>query len=368
MKKIIHVDMDCFYAAVEVRDNPELSGLPVAVGGLSENRGVICSANYEARKFGIRSAQSSAAAIRQCPDLRLIYPEMQKYITESKKIQAIFRKFTNLVEPLSLDEAYLDVSNSAFFQGSASMIANEIRKQIFESTGLTASAGIAPNKFLAKVASDWNKPNGQFAIPPAMIESFVKKLPVEKIWGVGKVTAQKMHDLGITICGDLQKIPQAELKNHFGSFGYSLYELCRGIDHREVITFHEPKSLSIEKTFLKDAASLDECLNIMPGLLDRFHRRSQDLSPERKKQIKTIKTFFVKIKFSDFTSTTVASTTFNSSFNSICLENFTTLLKKGIERKNMPVRLIGLGVRFKSEKSANESGKNRADMNQLLLF
>src|SRR6185312_1104393 len=186
-RKIIHVDMDCFYAAVEIRDNPNLKGKPVAVGGRPDQRGVLTTASYEARKFGLRSAMPSARAVKLCPDLILLPLNFDKYRTESRNVRAIFTRFTGVVEPLSLDEAYLDVTNSSICEGSATRIATEIRRQIFEETGLTASAGVAPNKFLAKVASDWKKPNGQFTITPAMVADFVKKLKVEKIPGVGKV-------------------------------------------------------------------------------------------------------------------------------------------------------------------------------------
>lgn len=370
MRKIIHIDMDCFYAAVEERDDPSLKGRPVAVGGYSEGRGVITTANYEARKYGVRSALSSAVAIERCPHLVLIRPDMQKYVEESKKIRAIFQGFTDKIEPLSLDEAYLDVTGSELFQGSASLLAAEIRRQVFEATGLSASAGIAPNKFLAKVASDWNKPDGQFVIPPGEIASFVEKLPVEKIWGVGKVTAKKLHGLGVTTCGQLQKFSQTELKTSFGRFGESLYHICRGIDHREVVTSRERKSLSIERTFSRDLASVQECLEKMPGLFEKFTERligkTKTDAPQSpgshdaffQQVMKQVKTLFVKVKFSDFSATTV-----ESSFDSIDLKHFAKLLEQGLERKELPVRLIGLGVRYKS------FGPNIAtDGPQLLLF
>lgn len=346
--------MDCFFAAVEVRDNPELKGKPVAVGGSPEERGVISAANYEARKFGVRSALSSAMALRKCPELILIFPNMQKYIEVSQEVQAIFHKFTGIVEPLSLDEAYLDVTESTFFQGSASLLAAEIRKQIFETTGLTASAGIAPNKFLAKVASDWKKPNGQYVVTPDMIDSFVINLPIEKISGVGKVTAEKMHKLSIHTCGDLQKLSLEDLRNHFGTFGYSLHEICRGIDHRKVITYRERKSLSIERTFNTDLPTTETCLEMMPQLFESFKKRFTKKSRDNK-----VKTLYVKIKFSDFTATTV-----EGSFDSISMENFSQLLKKGLQRKDLPVRLIGIGVKF-STKPVNRA---KVDDRQLELF
>ena len=371
MRKIIHIDMDCFFAAVEVRDNPELKGKAVAVGGSSQRRGVISAANYEARKFGVRSALSTALALRKCPQLILVKPDMKKYVEVSKVIQSIFRKYTEVVEPLSLDEAFLDVSDCNYFQGSASLLAAEIRKEIFEATGLTASAGIAANKFLAKVASDWNKPNGQFVIPPGDVEKFVEKLAIEKIFGVGKVTAKKMHGLGIKTCEDLQKLSLTELERNFGSFGHSLYEICRGVDNRKVITSRMRKSLSIERTFHEDLSTPEECISILPELFEMFQSRFQkrvnsknetdkEENPDQiQNPVEDIKTLLVKVKFSDFTSTTV-----EGSFDSITPENFTTLLKRGLERKAIPVRLIGLGVKFKSKSKP----KQRENKRQLQLF
>ena len=352
-RKIIHIDMDCFYAAVEVRDNPALQGKPVAVGGSSDGRGVICAANYEARKFGVRSALATSLALRQCPQLVLIKPNMEKYANESKIIHAIFHEFSNLIEPLSLDEAYLDVSDSNLFQGSASLLAQEIRRQIYNKTKLTASAGIAPNKFLAKVASDWNKPNGQFVVTPDMVNPFVAKLGVEKIWGVGKVTAKKMFSLGIKTCGQLQTLSIEELSQNFGSFGSSLYEMCRGSDHREVTTSRERKSISIERTFKDDLLSVDECLGRLPELLEAFQRRAKG----KEKLLEGFKTLFVKIKFNDFKSTTI-----ERSFDSLRPEYFEELLQKGFSRNRLPVRLLGLGVRLKPGKKSNENNS------QLLLF
>ncbi|MES0491847.1 MAG: DNA polymerase IV, partial [Leptospirales bacterium] len=339
--------------AEQVPDSRAKEGLPVAVGGSSDGRGVICAANYEARKFGVRSALATAVALRKCPQLTMLTPDMAKYAAESKIIQSIFYQFTDIVEPLSLDEAYLDVSSSKLFQGSASILAHEIRKRIFEQTQLTASAGIASNKFLAKVASDWNKPNGQFVVTPDMVDVFVHKLKVEKIWGVGKVTAEKIHKLNIHTCGELQRLSLLELTKNFGSFGHSLYEMSRGIDHREVSMSTERKSLSIERTFREDLQSIEECLGRIPELFEAFLRRAKG----KEKLLEGAKTLFVKIKFNDFKSTTI-----ERSFNSLHPEHFAELLQKGFARSRLPVRLLGMGVRFKSEK------KLKANSSQLLLF
>ena len=219
LRKIIHVDMDCFYAQVELRDRPELRGKPVAVGGCPDNRGVISTADYVARKYGVRSAMSAAYAMKICPHLTIIHQGFQKYKLESEKIREVFCRYTNLIEPLSLDEAFLDVTESTECEGSATFLARKIRSEIFAETGLTASAGIASNKFLAKIASDWKKPNGQFTVHPNDIDKFMVDLKVEKIFGVGKVTAKKMNSLGIYTCYDLQGLSHSDLIRNFGKWG-----------------------------------------------------------------------------------------------------------------------------------------------------
>ena len=235
-RKIIHFDCDCFYASIEMRDNPALRGKPIAVGGSPERRGVVATCNYEAREFGIHSAMASATARRLCPDLIIIRTDMEKYRLASSRIHAIFQRYTDLIEPLSLDEAYLDVSDCDAFRGSAIRIAEAIRNEVRETVGITISAGIAPNKFLAKIASDWNKPDGQFAVLPNEVEDFVAKLAVKKLHGVGKVTAAKMHKLNLKTCKDLQNFGADGLTEHFGSFGERLFQLSKGIDNRPVST------------------------------------------------------------------------------------------------------------------------------------
>src|ERR1700733_7638141 len=226
MRKIIHLDMDCFYAAVEMRERPELAGQPIAVGGGSR-RGVVTTCNYEARKFGVHSAMPGFQARERCPDLVFLPVRFDLYRAESARIRAILRDYTPLVEPLSLDEAYLDVTGLNRYAWD---IAREIRKRIFDETRLTGSAGIAPNKMLAKIASDWRKPNGQFAITPEQVEAFMRDLPVRKIWGVGPKSAEKFRSQGIRTCADLQQIPMAELMCRHGKWGRELYDLARGHD------------------------------------------------------------------------------------------------------------------------------------------
>jgi DNA polymerase-4 len=349
MRKIIHVDMDCFYAAVEVKYNPRLKGKPLGIGGPPNTRSVLCTASYEARKFGVRSAMPSSQAVRLCPQLILIPPHFDLYKAESKKVREIFSRFTDKIEPLSLDEAYLDVTDCKQFNGSATLIAQEIRRLIFTELNLTASAGIAPNKFLAKIASDWKKPNGQFVVTPKDVEAFVKDLPVEKIFGVGKVTAQKMHSIGLRTLEDVQKMPMLELRRFFGSRAKELHDYSYGIDERSVETSWERKSLSVEETYNKDIATLEECLKRVPELYEDL--RGRILKGGYQDAIKGI---VVKIKFFDFKGTTheAVSTQFPTE------EEYRHLLEKAWDRRAVPVRLIGLGIRLKSKDSVRAQQDN----------
>ncbi len=251
VRKILHIDMDAFYASVEQRDDPELRGKPVVVAWRGA-RSVVCAASYEARKFGVRSAMPAVRAERLCPQAIFVPPDFVRYKAASKQIRDIFLRHTDLVEPLSLDEAYLDVTEPKTDFPSATAIAEEIRRQIREETSLTASAGIAPNKFLAKIASDWRKPDGQFVIRPQQVEAFLAPLPVAKIPGVGKVMQGKLSALGIELVGDLREYPMDELQRHFGSFGASLYRRARGIDERPVQPDQPVQSISAEDTFEHD--------------------------------------------------------------------------------------------------------------------
>jgi DNA polymerase-4 len=337
-RKIIHIDMDCFYAAVEVRENPALRGKPVAVGGNPQGRGVVATCSYEARRYGVHSAMPMSTALSKCPGLAVLPVNMALYKQVSATIQAIFREYTPLVEPLSLDEAFLDVTGIDRCQGSATLIAEEIRQRIYSSQRLTASAGIAPNKFLAKIASDWHKPNGQKVITPGQIADFVKALPVGKIFGVGKVTAAKMQKLGIATCGDLQQWSIEDLQKNFGSFGPRLHELSRGIDDREVKTKRVRKSLSVEDTFARDLPSLEAC----NGQLERIYRELE-ARLVRARQTRTLlaKSLFVKLRFNDFETTTVQARGDGPE-----MEAYRHLLAKAWQRGRKPVRLIGLGLQF----------------------
>ena len=334
-RKIIHFDCDCFYASIEMRDNPALRGKPIAVGGSPERRGVVATCNYEAREFGIHSAMASATARRLCPDLIIIRTDMEKYRLASSRIHAIFQRYTDLIEPLSLDEAYLDVSDCDAFRGSAIRIAEAIRNEVRETVGITISAGIAPNKFLAKIASDWNKPDGQFAVLPNEVEDFVAKLAVKKLHGVGKVTAAKMHKLNLKTCKDLQNFGADALTEHFGSFGERLFQLSKGIDNRPVSTDRIRKSVSVENTFDTDLPDLDSCREAMLRLLPKLQKRLDRLDRQY-----SIKKQFVKLKFHDFVTTTVEMVSENTDIN-----NYRALCQQGFARGERPVRLIGVGVR-----------------------
>lgn len=343
-RKIIHVDADCFFAAIEMRDNPDLRGRPMAVGGDPGKRGVISTCNYEARAFGVRSAMASALALRDCPSLLIVPHNMEKYREASQVMRNIFCDYTDLVEPLSLDEAFLDVSECNQHQGSATRMAEEIRARIARALEITVSAGVAPNKFLAKVASDWQKPDGLTVIAPEAVDDFVRQLPVERISGVGRVTAEKMHRLEIHTCGDLRRYSQFELSEAFGSFGPRLHELCRGVDDRPVRTSRRRKSLSVEHTFAHDLNSLEDCLAQVPELLAKLSKRLLGLDDDY-----LVVKAFVKVKFDDFTSTTLERAGMQAD-----VQDYQQLLEEAFGRSDRPVRLLGLGVRFVDLKSGDD--------------
>ena len=351
-RKIIHCDCDCFYAAVETRDDPALAGRPLAVGGQAETRGVIATCNYEARAFGVHSAMSTMRALKLCPQLVLLPPDFERYRAASRQILAIYRDYTPLVEPLSLDEAYLDVTGVDRCKGSATLMAQEIRARIRTEVGITASAGIAPNKFIAKVASDWNKPDGQFVVRPQDVDAFVVALPVRKLFGVGRVTAGRLSRLGIETCGDLRTWSLADLTHTFGSFGATLYRLCRGIDERLVRPDRIRKSLSVETTYAADLPDLAACHAALPALIEEFRRRF-----ERARERRPMHKAVVKIKFADFTQTTAEC---------VCIEPdaavWRALLDEAHARRGHPVRLLGVGVRFAGDDGADE------DSAQMPLF
>ena len=337
MRKIIHCDCDCFYAAVEMRDDPSLNNLPIAIGGKSDRRGVVATCNYKARQYGVHSAMPTGQALKLCPDLVVIPGTMAKYREAAQQIRQIFYRYTDKVEPLSLDEAYLDVTDCTKCQGSATLIAQEIRQVIAKEVGVTASAGIAPNKFLAKVASDLNKPDGQFVITPDNIDGFVEKLEVKRIFGVGKVTSEKMRRLGIITCGDLQQRSVIELVDKFGVFGKRLHDLSFGRDDREVNANSRRKSLSVENTFSDDLADLQACQDKLPNLLVELRSRLRRIDCDY-----LVTKQFIKMKFNDFTATTVE----RQMVKNLPIESFENLCDEAWERSDLPVRLLGIGVRF----------------------
>ena len=300
IRKIIHVDMDAFYASVEQMDRPELKGKPIAVGG-SEKRGVVSAASYEARKFGVRSAMSGAMAKLNCPDLIFVRPRFDRYHEISKKIRSIFYDYTDLVEPLSLDEAYLDVTENKLGFPSATIIAQEIRRRILEEVGLTASAGISINKFVAKIASDYNKPNGQKTVNPEEVLEFLEVLDIRKFYGVGKVTAKRMYDLGIFTGKDLKSKSIDFLEEHFGKSGKHYFQVVRGIHRSAVKPDRIRKSLAAERTF-------DENLSSEIFMVERLDHIAEEVSKRLKKSDVSGKTITLKIKYSDFTLQTRSKT------------------------------------------------------------
>ena len=335
IRKIIHVDMDAFYASVEQLDNPELKGKPLAVGG-SEKRGVVSAASYEARKFGVRSAMSGVQAKRNCPDLIFVPPRFDRYQEISKKIRKIFHEYTDLVEPLSLDEAYLDVTENKKGNPSASLIAKEIREQIFKEVGLTASAGISINKFVAKVASDYNKPNGQKTVNPEEVLEFLEQLDIRKFHGVGKVTAEKMYQLGIFTGTDLKTKTIDYLDEHFGKSGRYYYHIVRGIHNSEVKPNRIRKSLAAERTF-------NENLSSEIFMLERLDKIANEVAKRLEKNKVAGKTVTLKIKYSDFTLQTRSKTVpYFLSDKHVILETAKELLYQ--EKLSNSVRLLGISM------------------------
>ncbi|WP_462153885.1 DNA polymerase IV [Pseudoalteromonas piscicida] len=343
MRKIAHIDMDAFYVSVEIRDNPELVGKPVAVGGKSDRRGVLSTCNYIARQYGVSSAMPTATALRKCPDLIVVPGRMDVYKEVSNTIRAIFERYTDMIEPLSLDEAYLDLTECTLHKGSATLIAEEIRMEILKETGLTASAGIAPLKFVAKVASDLNKPNGQYTVTPDKVLEFLEPLSLRKIPGVGKVTYEKLLLLGFETCGDVRASTEAFFVSRFGKYGRALWDRCNGIDEREVQTTRIRKSVGVERTFDSDISKLSEMISIMKErLLPELERRASSYIESR-----GMNKLGVKVKFSNFQQTTREQA--SDYINKDMVEQ---LLMEAVQRgKGKSVRLLGLHIGLDDELS-----------------
>lgn len=336
IRKIIHVDMDAFYASIEQRDHPELKGKPIAVGGNAE-RGVIAAASYEARVFGIKSAMPSMIAVKKCPHLIFVKPNFEKYSFVSQQIRTIFLEYSDKVEPLSLDEAYIDVTHNKKGMLSASMIAKEIRSKIFEVTGLTASAGISINKFLAKVGSDLNKPNGQFLIPPSDALRFIEQLPVKKFPYVGAKTAQKMYKLGIYNGGDLKKLSEIQLNQQFGKQGTYYYQVVRCIQNSEVISSRLRKSLAVERTLMNNIVGVDLCLQELDYVLNELDRRL-------KKSKLSAKTITLKIKYHNFEIQSKSKSLIHYTNKITQIFEVIKVLLNAIDIAQKPIRLIGISL------------------------
>lgn len=340
-RKIIHIDCDCYYAALEMRDFPSLRGKPVAVGGRGP-RSVLATCNYEARRYGVRSAMPSRIALSKCPHLIIQPSRFDVYRSVSRQILAVFSQYSDRIEPLSLDEAFIDVTGSTWFGGSATLLAEHIKQQIFDTVGITVSAGVAPNKFLAKIASDWQKPNGLFVVPPDSVDDFLKDLPVKKISGVGDKFNQRLESLGITTCGELRSWSLPRLVQMFGKMGPWLYQRCRGEDDRSVGTRGERKSLSIEHTFPVDVTDQHEQRDEVARLFESLTKRLES------KKSQPIKGIVLKIRFSDFSTHTIERSW------SLTQSSFEKLLDiiRGDSEKG--IRLIGLGVKFDDHYSESQ--------------
>lgn len=346
-RKIIHIDMDAFYASIEQRDNVEYRNKPIAVGGLPKGRGgVVATASYEARKYGVKSAMPSKMAVQLCPDLIFVRPRFDVYKEVSQHIREIFRRYTDIIEPLSLDEAYLDVTQDKAGIGSAIEIAKNIKAAIKTELNLTASAGVSINKFVAKIASDLQKPDGLTFIGPSKIEAFMEKLPVEKFFGVGKVTASKMNKIGIHVGADLKKFSESALVERFGKAGRFYYRIVRGIDNREVQPYRETKSIGAEDTFPYDLTDLDE----MFVELDKIAKIVHERVTRRKLKGKTLT---LKVKYHDFKLITRSKSSSNAIEDSDAIAAIAKQLLSMVDLDEKRIRLLGITLSNFGESEPN---------------
>lgn len=353
-RKIIHIDMDAFYASVEQRDFPMYKGKPIVVGGLPEGRGgVVATASYEARRFGIKSAMPSKTAQRLCPDAIFVFPRFEVYKAVSRQIRDIFHRYTDIIEPLSLDEAYLDVTTDKQGIGSALEIARLIKYAIQSELQLTASAGVSVNKFIAKIASDMNKPDGLTFIGPSRIEKFMEALAVEKFYGVGKVTAGRMKAMGLHTGADLKKLSEAEMVQHFGKPGKFYYQIVRGIDNREVQPHRETKSISVEDTYQEDLVTMETMEQELKILAERLATRLQRSGFKGR-------TITVKFKFHDFSLMTRSMSLTAFVNNTTDIQQAAINILHGAPIEGKKIRLLGVGLsNFEKEKDNNEEAQLR---------
>ena len=352
MRKIVHVDMDAFYASVEQRDNPELRGKPLAVGGQPTQRGVVAAASYEARAFGVRSAMPMATAVRLCPPLVIVPPDFARYKAASNAVFSIFREVTALVEPLSLDEAYLDVTENAWGEAFGTVVARRLKERIRADTGLTASAGVAPNKFLAKIASGWKKPDGLTVISPERVEPFLQKLPVDALWGVGPVTAKKLRARGIERLVDVRAVEMDLLRGTVGSLADWLRQLANGIDDRPVVPNREAKSSGSENTYPEDLTDLDAIRAEIAEMA------SQSIAWLARRQ-RLARTITIKVRYSDFTTITRSHTSEATRDPSDLTARAVRLLEK-TDAGLRPVRLLGVSLHnFAAEEAPAPDDRDR---------
>jgi DNA polymerase IV len=363
MRRILHIDMDAFYASVEQRDNPALRGRPVAVGGDPDKRGVVAAASYEARPFGVRSAIPMSRAVRLCPSLVIVHPDFHKYRAVSQQVFEIFRRVTPLVEPMSLDEAYLDVTENVWGETLGMTVARRIKDEIRAATGLTASAGVAPNKFLAKIASGWQKPDGLTVIAPERVERFLTGLPVDALWGVGPVTARKLRAQGIDKLVDVRIADPQVLRDTVGSLADWLEQLARGIDDRPVVAEWEPKSSGSENTFEHDLVNLDE----IRSEIDHMARSAAHWLEKKAFYARTVT---IKVRYSDFTTITRSQSEAPTRDESSIVGRAIALLDK-TECGRIPVRLLGVSVHnFTETQEIPEKtrARTKADLQPSLPF
>jgi len=350
-RRVLHCDMDCFYAAVHMRDDPTLAGKPVVIGGSPEGRGVVAAASYEARRFGIRSALPAARAVRLCPQAIFIRPDFNRYREESQYIVEIFRDFTPVVQKVSIDEAYLDVTEQLEAWGSATAVAKEIKRRVREERGLTVSVGVGPNRLVAKIASDFDKPDGLTVVKPARVQAFLDVLPVRTLPGVGPASERRLKQSGIETIADLRAVPRDRLEMLFGKHGQWLYNCARGIDERPVRTHRERKSLSCERTYAQDMRRLEEMDTELDHLTERVSRglKKRELSAQ---------TLTVKVRYGDFTTLTRSHTLLAPTSDESVMAIWAHRLLRRTEAGRRSVRLLGFGA----------GGLVHGEVSQLELF